>query len=70
MKRTCPIGILALLLAFSALHTPAGSKFLASARSFNSQFQALKGAASISPIERLVLSLAMTSYGASSRLPR
>jgi hypothetical protein len=69
MKRTCTIGILALILAVTAMHTPAGSKLLASAKSFNSQFQALKGAASISPIERLVFSLAMTSYGASSRLP-
>jgi hypothetical protein len=69
MKRTCTIGILALILALIGMYTPAGSKLMASARSFNSQFQALKGAASISPIERLVLSLAMTTYGASSRLP-
>jgi len=69
MRRTCTIGIVAVILALTAMHTPAGSKLLASARNFNTQFQALKNAASISPIERLVLSLAMATYGASSRLP-
>ena len=61
MRRSIQIGILALAVAAGASRTPAGAKIVSSARSFQRQYCALKGAPSMGPIERLVLSLAKTS---------
>jgi hypothetical protein len=61
MKRAFTIGILALLLAVAALRPAAAGKLIGSVRSFGRQFQSLKSAQSMSPIERFVLSLVLTS---------
>ena len=53
--------MVALVLAISAMRPPALRSFISSARNFGRQFHALKSAQSISPIERIVLSLAPTS---------
>ena len=61
MRRTCTIGIVALLLAVFAVRTPAVGRVVSSARNFGKQFHALKSAHSLGPIERFVLSLARAS---------
>ena len=61
MRRRFQIGILAILLMAGVARTPTVAKLASSAKNFGRQFHALKSARNISPIERLVLSLAMTS---------
>ena len=58
MKRRFKIGILAAAIALGAARAP---KLAAGARTFGRQFHELKSARNIGPIERVVLSLAMTS---------
>ncbi len=61
MKRAFTIGILALLLAVAAVRTPAAGRLLSTARTVGRHFHSLQSAQSMSPIERFVLSLVMTS---------
>ena len=61
MKRTFTIGMVALLLTLAVLRAPALGRFVSSARTFGRQFYALRCAPTISPLERIVLSLAATS---------
>ena len=49
------------LLAMFAARTPVVGKLVDSVRTFDRQFHSLKSAQSMSPIERFVLSLVMTS---------
>jgi hypothetical protein len=57
MQRRLKIGVLALAIALGAARGP---KLAENARAFGRQFHELKSA-NIGPIERVVLSLAMTS---------
>jgi hypothetical protein len=61
MKRAFTIGLMAVLLAVFAVHTPVVGKLVDSVRTFDRQFHSLKSAQSMSPLERFVLSLVMTS---------
>jgi len=63
MRRAYIIGVMALTLSASALHTmPALGRVVSSARSFQYYFRDLKQAGtSISPIERFVFSLVLAN---------
>jgi hypothetical protein len=61
MKRFCTIGLIAVALLAGAARTPAGGRVAYSVRNMGRQLHAQKTAQAISPIERLVLSLASTT---------
>ena len=56
MKRHYMIGLMAVLLAVFLATTPAGARFVHTARNFDRQFYSLRAARSINLVEKLVLS--------------